>query len=345
MVRAEVVPKSFDSEDQLLKVILRDQSIPGLSESLLIPNGDDAAVLKVGDMLLAVSIDSFVEGTHFDFEYFSPQQAGAKAIEATLSDIVAVGARAQFVLINLALGSVRDATFLSAVYDGVYQRLGAHKVLLIGGNVSSGTEKLALTVTALGEIPKQGRAISRGGAKPGDRLFVSGMLGSSHAGLRALQQKLPGHQTAKSAHLEPRCRADIIELISPVATALIDVSDGLVSELSRIAAASVCDLVVVSELLPLADDTLEIASKSGESALSYALCGGEDYELVFTVGAHLETESLVASGLHEIGYVRACSGAQSTLQVETGGELLALEDFLRSLGQNRTSGFDHLSRD
>lgn len=267
-------------EVEFLKRVLRTDALPS---SVLIPNGDDAAVFEVGGKLIAVSTDAFVEGIHFSFEFSKPNQVGAKVIEASLSDIVAVGGKPNFVLISLCTPKETDISLLDSLYEGVYAACKRCNSVLLGGDLTASPNKITISITAIGEVVSKKNLCPRSGAKPDDLIFVTGPLGTSHAGFRALEKNISGFEEIKTAHQSPKCRVDIIDKIAPIATSMIDISDGLSSEISHIAAASNCGAVIYEREIPILPEVKQVAALLNENPYDYAWSGGEDYELLYTV--------------------------------------------------------------
>lgn len=255
---------------------------PGDS-SILVPNGDDAAVVRAGESLLVISVDSIIEGTHFSFDLSSPTQIGKKALESAISDVVAMGAAPRFVLISFVAPKVLPLARLKEVFDGIKQQCAERRIVVLGGDTTSGGNALSISVTAIGYATDEARICRRSSAKIGDLVYVSGPLGGSAAGLHALQLKLPGLDQVKRKHQEPSCRADLVEQVSSVAHALIDISDGLSSEVHHICKASTVGCLVYEERIPLLPGVEAVALHLGIDPFKLAWDGGEDYELLFTV--------------------------------------------------------------
>lgn len=271
---------TLNSEFDFIRSIIGINAAHG---ELIVPNGDDAAVVRCGETLVAISVDSLVEGTHFSFELYSPSQVGAKAIESAVSDIVAMGGEPRFVLIAITRPKKLATETLKEVFDGMHTTCAERKLLIVGGDTTRGGDALTICVTAIGYIADESRICRRSDAKVGDLIYVSGPLGGSAAGLTALQHKLPGLDQVKKRHIEPRCRADLSGQIGSVANALIDISDGLSSEMHHICNASNVGCIIYEEKIPLFPGVVDVAEHLGIDPLTFAWDGGEDYELLFTV--------------------------------------------------------------
>jgi thiamine-monophosphate kinase len=272
--------KTLNSEFDFIRSII---GINAPNAELVVPNGDDAAVLRCGEALVAVSVDSLVEGTHFSFELYSPAQVGAKAIESAISDIVAMGGEPRFVLVAITAPKTLPIETLKEVFNGIRLTCAERTLLVVGGDTTSGGSVLTVGVTAIGYISDESRICRRSAAEVGDLVYVSGPLGGSAAGLLALQRTLPGLEQVKKRHLEPRCRADLCGQIGSVANALIDISDGLSSEIHHICTASNVGCLIYEERIPFFPGVVDIAEQLGIDPLTLAWDGGEDYELLFTI--------------------------------------------------------------
>ena len=244
--------------------------------------GDDCALLNVPDkQTLAISTDTLVCGTHF-LPDIDPADLARKALAVNLSDLAAMGAEPAWLTLALTLPSA-DETWLQAFSDSLFERRNYYDMQLIGGDTTKGP--LSMTLGIHGFVP-HGRALKRSGAKPGDWIFVTGTPGDSAAGLAILQQRLQVGDSADAEylvkrHLNPSPRLLTGQAIRGLAHAAIDLSDGLISDLGHILAASGYGARIDLDLLPCSDALRRSADP--EQALVWALSGGEDYELCFTV--------------------------------------------------------------
>lgn len=258
-------------------------------KDLVVPNGDDGAVLSPSKSLTAYSTDAFCEEVHFSFSYFSPFDVGVKVVEATASDVVAMGGLPRNILISLAIDKTSPLALVEELYEGIHEachRVGAR---IIGGDMTGSRAGVMLSLTCFGELIT--KPATRSGARIGDIVAVSGPLGSSHAGLVAYLNKLPGFEHVKERHRRPRCRVDLVQELAPIVTSMIDVSDGLASELRHIARMSKVGFEINAEAIPIYGEAREVAAILGHPPLSYAFNGGEDFQLLFTapVGVQLPT--------------------------------------------------------
>lgn len=244
--------------------------------------GDDCALLTVAEkQLLAVSTDTLVEGIHF-LKTIDPADLGYKALAVNLSDLAAMGADPAWVSLALTLPEV-NTEWLEAFSDSLFDQLNYYGMQLIGGDTTRGP--LSMTLTIQGLIPMD-RALTRSGAGVGDWIFVTGSLGDSAAGLALLLDQLTvdnaeHRDTLLQRHLRPTPRILQGQALRGLATAAIDISDGLISDLKHVLSASGCGARIDLDALPLSEALL--GSVDGDRALKWALTGGEDYELCFTV--------------------------------------------------------------
>ncbi|WP_147195755.1 thiamine-phosphate kinase [Pantoea sp. CCBC3-3-1] len=244
--------------------------------------GDDCALLNLPDkQTLAISTDTLVEGVHF-LRDIHPADLGYKALAVNLSDLAAMGADPAWLTLALTLPEVNEA-WLKDFSDSLFELLDYYNMQLIGGDTTRGP--LSLTLGIHGLVP-QGRALKRSGARPGDWVYVTGTLGDSAAGLALLQHRIrindPAvHEALIKRHLRPMPRILQGQALRDLASAAIDISDGLISDLGHILKASGCGARLNLEALPLS----EVMKKhfDPEQAIRWALSGGEDYELCFTV--------------------------------------------------------------
>jgi thiamine-monophosphate kinase len=290
----------------------------------VVPRGDDAAVVQFGSEQVVLTTDSVIEGRHFSLAYFSPEQVGAKAVEAAASDIIAMGARPQYVLWSLMFGEKRSPEFYAALARGVERSCARMKMVLVGGNVTQGSGGLELSMTVVGSIPDKRQPVLRSGARVGEVVMLTGMVGASECGRIALQGGLEFPDLAR-AHLEPRCRFDLIDKIGPHASSMIDVSDGLSSELHHLSRESQVKLIIDESKIPVHQEVRRFATHTGADPLSYVYSGGEEYQLLFTTSAE-RAERLPAA---LIGTVESGAGVAAR---NTNGEERVLAD----------SGYDHL---
>ncbi len=244
--------------------------------------GDDAAVIKAGNKLLAVTTDTLVEGDHFSLKWFTAEQVGKKAIEINASDIGAIGGVPKYVLVSLVLPRDTEVSFIDGLYKGMWSVCDKYRCEIVGGNITHG-EQLVIDIDMIGEVKE---LCLRSSAKPGDFILVSGDLGKSAAGLNLFRAKKADNRHFKNvinAHIGPTAKFHKVKTFLKCINAMIDVSDGLASEVTRICEQSNCGAVIFKDNIPIADETRKAAESVGKNAVDYALFGGEDFELVYTV--------------------------------------------------------------
>lgn len=270
--------------------------------------GDDCALLNIPEkQTLAISTDTLVAGNHF-LPDIDPADLAYKALAVNLSDLAAMGADPAWLTLALTLPEVNEA-WLAAFSDSLFEQLNYYGMQLIGGDTTRGP--LSMTLGIHGYVPA-GRALKRSGAKPGDWIYVTGTPGDSAAGLAILQNRLQIAE-AKDAeyllkrHLRPTPRILIGQALRDLASAAIDLSDGLISDLGHIVTASGCGARVEVDALPYSEALSRHVAP--DQALRWALSGGEDYELCFTVPEINRGALDVAIG--QLGVPFTCIGQMS----------------------------------
>lgn len=260
--------------------------------------GDDAAVLDNGQKLTLVSTDMLVEGVHFDMMYTPLQHLGFKAIAVNVSDICAMNGTATQVLVSIAISNRYSVEALDALYEGIHHACEYFDVDLVGGDTTTSLKGLVISVTVIGEA-NEAEVAYRSGAQEGDLICVSGDLGAAFLGLQLLEREkqiylenpeiqpdLEGKKHIIGRFLRPEARPDIIRFLNEkqvVPHAMIDISDGLSSELLHICTRSGCGALIHEDAIPIHEETYAQAMQFNMDPLVCALNGGEDYELLFTV--------------------------------------------------------------
>lgn len=272
--------------------------------------GDDAAIVESPQGKLLLCTDAMVEGVHFDLAYCSAADLGHKALASCLSDIAAMNGEPLYALFTLAIPINASSHFLDEFYSGATALAHQCNVDIVGGDLSSSPQTIFIDTVCVGHTEAQ---ITRAGAKPGDWLAVSGNPGASAAGLAGLRQ-LPRNEVPEAlacAHLRPRPRFDLLKNLAPVCTSLIDISDGISSEVHHLARASNVGIQIEASRMPISPQTFAFAltqtsnpSTAFAWALDCALNGGEDYELLATLDpAKVETAGGPPPGFTIIGQV------------------------------------------
>ncbi len=249
---------------------------------------DDTAAVRVGREVLLLTTDALIEAVHFRFEYFEPTEVGWRLMAANLSDVAAMGGEPLFALVALALPKTIPVEHVQEIYTGLADLADRFDVAVVGGDTTGSPGGSFLALTMLARAP-EGRFGRRDRARPGDVLAVSGYLGGSQAGLNVLlgRNGLRGtaYPTVVERHKRPWPRVQEGKfLVHEVGVeCVIDVSDGLASEVGHLCRLSGVGARVEAERVPLHPETIRVAEHLGESALEYALYGGEDFELLFSV--------------------------------------------------------------
>ncbi len=260
--------------------------------------GDDAAIIDNGHFQTVVTTDMLVEGVHFDLTYVPLKHLGYKSVVVNLSDIYAMNAEPGQIVVSIAISSRFSLEALEELYAGMLLACKKYKVDLVGGDTTSSLSGLVINITAIGKV-EAGKAISRGGAKESNLLCVSGDLGAAYMGLQILEREkavfkenpklqpdLEGKDYILERQLKPEARQDVLELLKKInvqPTSMIDVSDGLSSEILHLCNQSNVGVELYEEKIPLDPLTVETAREFNLDPTVCALSGGEDYELLFTV--------------------------------------------------------------
>jgi len=253
--------------------------------------GDDCAVIRgVGSRCWLLTLDTLVESVHFDARWHPPVLLGRKSGSVNISDVAAMGGEPRFALLSLALPASLPAEWLEDFLQGFMAVLREQGVMLIGGDTVKADGAVQISVTLIGEAEEE-RILYRSGAAPGDLVWVSGPLGRAAAGLELCRRGWAGRadlpddwQKLIDWHLDPQPRTALGRQLaeSGVVTAMMDISDGIATDLAHICAASGVGSEIEAHSLPLPPGLVEAARELGASPLEWALRGGEDYELLFT---------------------------------------------------------------
>jgi thiamine-monophosphate kinase len=288
------------------------------SKSVLVGIGDDAAVLETtpdpAPYLLATT-DMLVENRHFKTCWAAPWQIGMKAVECNVSDIAAMGGRPTWMFISLGLRPDCDVEWVEGMYDGINQSCRRHGVVVAGGDTTS-VEINIINITLLGLVDRPNLCL-RSQACPGDVIMVTGSLGASAAALALLEKKERPGDHLMTKHLTPTCRLDIAEHIAPWANAMIDISDGLGSDLRHICTQSKVSAEIDAGAIPIHPDTIQAAAALGNDPLALAIGGGEDFELLFSIPPE-NVPRVAGLDCHPIG--RIVPGTGQPVLIGAGGE-------------------------
>ncbi|TET16973.1 MAG: thiamine-phosphate kinase [Candidatus Cloacimonadota bacterium] len=274
------------SEDDFLNFVKKKLPLP--DARVLVGFGDDSAFYKIPTgKYSCITTDAFVENTHFSLNYFPLYNIGTKSLVSALSDIAAVGGTPSVAVLSLFLRKGIVDTMIDDMYRGIRETAKKYWVNVVGGDTVKAHE-LALVFTIVGEIDKS-QITLRSGAKPGDSICVTGNLGASYIGQMVLEQKMDidtlGFQKIVNKHLNPEARIDESKKILQhlKVHAMIDISDGLSTDLLHIAQESRVNIYLEANKIPIAEKTLRAAAHFELNAIETALKSGEEYELLFTI--------------------------------------------------------------
>ena len=294
--------------------------------------GDDAAVIDRGNVVELVSTDLLLEGIHFDLMYHPLKHLGYKSVVVNLSDICAMNGVPTHITLSLGLSNRFSVEAIEEFYAGVYEACRQYEIDLIGGDTTSSRQGMVISVTAIGHA-KADDVVYRSGAKPGDLICITGDLGAAYLGLQLLEREkqlyldnpdiqpdLEDESYIVGRQLKPEARTDMIETFRQASfkpTAMIDISDGLASEIYHLCKASNCGAIIEEGKVPLRDEAQLLALKFQLDPITTALNGGEDYELLFTASED-DLELLKRMpGIYIIGEMKAADFGKKLLT--TGG--------------------------
>jgi thiamine-monophosphate kinase len=315
-----------------LLALLRER-LPAAGPQVRLGSGDDAAVTVPGGAV-ATSVDALVEGVHFRRETASLRQIGRKAISTALSDLAAMGAAPGEAYVWLGAPEDMDEAELLEVGEGLAAVATETGTTIAGGDLTR-APVLSLAVTVTGHAPRAEDFVTRGGARPGDTLVVTGELGGAAAGLLLLEQpSLDGDDTLRTRQLDPTPRlAAGRALAAAGATAMIDISDGLAGDAGHIASSSEALLVIDVEAIPIAPGAVVVAASADRDPLELATAGGEDYELLAAlppeaVAAAQEALANLGTPLTAVGRVEAAADGRPRAELRRrGGEAVPNRGF------------------
>lgn len=298
---------------------LLTKEIKNRDPNLIRDFGDDTAFIRFGEKILLLTVDTLVEGVHF-LRRYPPEAVGWKLVSVNASDVAAKGGKPLWGLITLSIPPDLELDYVKNIYTGISKALTFYGFSLVGGNTTRG-EKICLDLSLIGEAK---RAIFRDTPKVGDRLYVSGTLGDSRAGLELLLENRsdykPYERKLIERHLKPLARLDLAPTVEKYATASMDISDGFISDLQKMVKSFTA--VVDLERIPLSEELKLFCTERGKDPVEYALKGGEDYELLVA-----SNRDLTPYGFFEVGKITS----------EGNGEILTPDG-----GRLDLEGFDHL---
>lgn len=300
--------------------------------------GDDAAVLRIKDKNIVVTTDMLVEGVHFDLSYVPLKHLGYKAVVVNVSDICAMNARTTQITVSIAVSNRFPLEALEELYAGMELASKLYDLDIIGGDTTSSNKGLIISITAIGEVEEK-NTVYRSGAKPNDLLVVTGDLGGAYMGLQALEREKavfkvnPGHQPdldhytySIERQLKPEARKDIITLLEQLKvkpSAMIDISDGLSSEIIHLCTASKTGCYVYEEKIPIDPEVIALCEEFQLDSTTVVLSGGEDYELLFTIAQEDYPKLKANPNVTVIGHIT--EAAEGMYLVTRANEKIALK--------------------
>lgn len=300
----------------LIDILTKD--LKNKNTSTVFGVGDDATLLRYRDKDILVSTDLLLEGVHFNLTYTPLKHLGYKAAVVNFSDIYAMNGRPKQITVSLGISSKLMLEDIESIYEGIKLACEKYGVDIVGGDTSTSLTGLTISITVIGD-PVGENAVFRNSAKENDLICVTGNLGSAYLGLQVLERErvlfekgkgslpnLEGYEYIVGRQLKPEARKDIIEALwekEILPTSMIDISDGLTSELLHISKSSNCGCHIYSEKIPLSEESAQTAEEFNMEALTAALNGGEDYELLFTVGIHKHEKIRQLKDVSIIGHI------------------------------------------
>jgi thiamine-monophosphate kinase len=280
--------------------------------------GDDAALIASGEEYLLVTTDMLLESVHFDLSYMPLQHLGYKAVVANVSDIAAMNGKPEQITVALAFSNRFSLEAIDSLYNGIRSACENYKVDLVGGDTSASASGLVISITALGRVSK-GKETLRSTAKVNDIICVTGDLGAAYLGLQVLEREkqvfltnpemqpdLEKYEYLVGRQLRPEARMDIVHELADkkvVPTAMIDISDGLASELLHLSKSSGVGIKIFEDKVPIDAGAFETAIEFKIDPITCALNGGEDYELLFTIAPSDYEKLKNHPDIHFIGHV------------------------------------------
>lgn len=308
---------------QFKLIDLLTEKITPRNASTLRGVGDDAAVLAApeGQAVLSTT-DTFYEGVDFDLTYFPLKHLGYKVVTAGISDLTAMNVQPSQIMISLGVSAKLPVEALQDLYEGIAFACREQEVDLVGGDTRASMTGLVITVTAFGFSPRE-RIVYRSGAQQNDLICITGNLGAAYMGLQLLERErrvlsdvarpepqFEGYEYLLQKYLKPRPRTDIVTVLAEegiLPTAMIDLTDGLSSDLMQLCKASGCGARIYLDRMPLAKQTTALADEMHIDPVVAALNGGEDYELLFTVPLSMQEQVMRLGLVDVIGHITPAS--------------------------------------
>lgn len=311
--------------------------------------GDDAAIIDAGEDYLVVTTDMLMEGIHFDLSYMPLQHLGYKAVAVNVSDIAAMNGKPEQITIGLGLSNRFSVEAIDALYSGIHAACENYKVDLVGGDTTASASGLIISITAIGRVAKD-KVVKRSTAKNNDIICVTGDLGAAYLGLQVLEREkqvfltnpemqpdLEKYEYLVGRQLKPEARMDIVHELAEkkiVPTSMIDISDGLASELMHLAKNTGLGIKIFEENVPIDSMAFETAIEFKIDPITCALNGGEDYELLFTISPADHEKLKNHPDIHFIGHMH--SNAQQNVMVTKQQTIVPL----KAQGWNHFKSFE-----
>ena len=294
------------------------QNLPTVNPSTVKGVGDDCAVIRNRDTDILITTDLLLEGVHFDLTYVPLKHLGYKSAIVNFSDVYAMNGRPRQITVSLGISSRFTVEHMEELFAGIRLACEIYGVDLVGGDTTSSRSGLVISITCVGEAPED-KIVKRSGAKDTDLICVSGDLGAAYMGLQLLERekvasagqkdfvpRFEGKEYLVERQLKPEARRDIVEELDKagiVPTAMMDISDGLSSELLHICRQSNAGCRIYEDRIPIDYQTAIMAEELGMNLVTAALNGGEDYELLFTVPLHAHETVKNLPGIKVIGHI------------------------------------------
>jgi thiamine-monophosphate kinase len=332
--RKKITPLSKLGEFGLIDHLTRDIKL--VHDSTMMGVGDDAAVVDYQGKKMVITTDLLTEGIHFNLVYTPLKHLGYKSVVVNLSDVYAMNAHPRQILVSLALSAKFSLEAVEQIYEGIRLACNKYRVDLIGGDTTTSLTGLTISVVALGEVEK-GKLAYRNTARVNDLICVSGDLGAAYMGLQLLERErqvfnesgksiqpdLSGYDYILGRQLKPEARKDIIEALDEhqiVPGAMIDLSDGLSSDLIHICKQSGLGCRIFQDRIPVAEETDRASREMNMEPFIAALNGGEDYELLFTIPLNLHDEVMKIKDISIIGHITEKDAGMKFVTTQ-GGEI------------------------
>lgn len=312
------------------------ENLPRINNTTKYAVGDDAAILTYGDRDVLVTTDLLLEGVHFDLTYVPLKHLGYKAAVVNFSDIYAMGGIPRQITVSLGISARFAVEHIDELYAGMRLACEHYGVDIVGGDTTASHQGLVISITCIGDVDRD-KAVLRSGAHPNDLICVSGDLGAAYMGLQLLEREkvasagqkdfqpdFAGKEYLIERQLKPEARRDIIEELDKAGvhpTAMMDISDGLSSELLHICKQSHTGCRIYEERIPIDYQTAVMAEELNMNLVTAALNGGEDYELLFTVPLTDREKVEALPGVHVIGYITDADKGCAMITRDGEGEI------------------------